>query len=107
MFAIRHLAETGSTNDDAARLLGEPEGAGLVLVSDFQHTGRGRRSRAWVAPGGGAALLFTRNLQCVVSRGALALQGGFFYSGLSSNEQRIYEIGSVCHHVIATNLSEQ
>jgi BirA family biotin operon repressor/biotin-[acetyl-CoA-carboxylase] ligase len=65
MFAIRHLAETGSTNDDAARLLGEPEGAGLVLVSDFQHTGRGRRSRAWVAPKG-SSLLFTAILPRVV-----------------------------------------
>jgi len=58
MFVVRRLEETESTNEDAARLLGEPGSAGLVLCADFQRSGRGRRARNWVAPRG-ASLLFT------------------------------------------------
>ncbi len=58
MFVVRSVAETGSTNDDAAKLLGEAEGAGLVFVADYQSAGHGRRARDWIAPRG-AALLFT------------------------------------------------
>ena len=50
MFEIRAYAETDSTNDDALALLGRPDGAGLVLLADFQRAGRGRRARAWIAP---------------------------------------------------------
>jgi BirA family biotin operon repressor/biotin-[acetyl-CoA-carboxylase] ligase len=47
---LHYLPETGSTNDDAARLAehGAPEGA--VVVADWQRAGRGRRGRRWVAP---------------------------------------------------------
>jgi BirA family transcriptional regulator, biotin operon repressor / biotin---[acetyl-CoA-carboxylase] ligase len=58
MFDVRPVGETGSTNDDAAKLLGEPEAAGRVLVADYQTAGHGRRARSWVAPRG-SALLFT------------------------------------------------
>jgi BirA family biotin operon repressor/biotin-[acetyl-CoA-carboxylase] ligase len=58
MFRVRHLSETGSTNDDAARILGEPGSAGLVLTADFQKGGHGRRGRTWHAPPG-SSLLFT------------------------------------------------
>ena len=58
MFQVRSVAETGSTNDDAAKLLGEAESAGLVLVADYQLAGHGRRARNWIAPRG-SALLFT------------------------------------------------
>ena len=58
MFDVRPVGETGSTNDDAAKLLGEPDAAGLVLVADYQTAGHGRRARSWVAPRG-SALLFT------------------------------------------------
>jgi len=57
MFEIRHQPETGSTNDDAARLLGEPGSAGLVLTTDYQTSGRGRRARGWIAPPGSSLLL--------------------------------------------------
>ncbi|HET7815119.1 MAG TPA: hypothetical protein VFL13_12185, partial [Candidatus Baltobacteraceae bacterium] len=50
------VAETGSTNDDVARILGEPEARGLVLTAGFQHHGAGRRGRTWVAPAGSALL---------------------------------------------------
>jgi BirA family biotin operon repressor/biotin-[acetyl-CoA-carboxylase] ligase len=58
LFQIRHQPETGSTNDDAARLLGEPGGEGVVLTADYQRAGRGRRARGWIAPAG-SSLLFT------------------------------------------------
>jgi BirA family biotin operon repressor/biotin-[acetyl-CoA-carboxylase] ligase len=58
VFQVRFLPETGSTNDDAAKLLGEPGSAGLVLQADFQSAGRGRHARNWVAPRG-SSLLFT------------------------------------------------
>ena len=58
MFRIHNLAQTGSTNDDAAKLLGEPESDGIVLTADYQTGGHGRLGRTWVAPPG-SSLLFT------------------------------------------------
>jgi len=56
---VRYVAETASTNADAAGLLGDPAAAGATLVAEFQHAGRGRKpGRAWLAPTG-SALLFT------------------------------------------------
>ncbi|MBC5810755.1 MAG: biotin--[acetyl-CoA-carboxylase] ligase [Candidatus Eremiobacteraeota bacterium] len=70
MFVVRSLAETESTNDDAARLLGEPGSAGLVLSAEYQRGGRGRRGRAWVAPRG-SSLLFTAILPQPIATPAL------------------------------------
>jgi len=68
---IRYVAETASTNDDAAALLGDPAAAGATLVAEFQHAGRGRKAgRAWIAPAG-SALLFTTLLPVTVATGAL------------------------------------
>lgn len=61
IFHVRHTAETASTNDDVARELGTPEGRGLVLVTDYQTQGAGRKGRRWIAPAG-SALLFTAAL---------------------------------------------
>ena len=55
---VRYLAQTGSTNEDAAALLGEPAHAGLTIVADHQTRGAGRKGRTWVAPAG-SSLLFT------------------------------------------------
>jgi BirA family biotin operon repressor/biotin-[acetyl-CoA-carboxylase] ligase len=54
---VRHVEETGSTNDDlvAAAHRGEP--AGAVLVADFQTAGRGRLGRRWEATPGSALLV--------------------------------------------------
>jgi len=56
--AVRYLAETGSTNDDAAALLGRPEHAGLTIVAGHQTRGAGRKGRSWIARPG-SSLLFT------------------------------------------------
>ena len=55
---VRYLAETGSTNEDAAALLGLPEHAGLTIVAGHQTRGAGRKGRTWIAPPG-SSLLFT------------------------------------------------
>ena len=68
---VRYVAQTGSTNADAAALLGEPSAAGATLVTEFQRAGRGRKAeRAWIAPAG-SALLFTTLLPDPVATGAL------------------------------------
>lgn len=56
---VRYVQRTGSTNDDAAALLGHAGSAGLTIVADEQSAGRGRHvDRVWVAPFG-TGLLFT------------------------------------------------
>jgi BirA family biotin operon repressor/biotin-[acetyl-CoA-carboxylase] ligase len=58
---IRRIESTGSTNEDIAKILGEPETRGLTLVADYQTNGAGRKGRAWIAPPR-SALLFTTAL---------------------------------------------
>ena len=70
MFRISFSNETESTNDDAAKLLGRDDSAGLVLVTDFQRSGRGRRERRWIAPPG-SSLLFTAILPRPLSTSSL------------------------------------
>ncbi len=68
---VRAVRETGSTNDDAAALLGEPSAAGATLVTDFQRAGKGRKpGRRWLAPPG-SALMFTAILPVTVATEAL------------------------------------
>lgn len=51
---IRHLDQTGSTNDDVAALAAAGAPEGLVVTTDFQTAGRGRLDRRWDArPGDG------------------------------------------------------
>ena len=49
---IRTVAETGSTNDDVARLAREGAAEGLWLRADRQTGGKGRQGRAWISPPG-------------------------------------------------------
>ncbi len=50
---FRHLAETGSTNDDLLALARAGEARPYDLISaDFQTRGRGRRGDRWEAPAG-------------------------------------------------------
>lgn len=70
MFEIRRFAQSESTNDDAAPLLGLAEHAGAVLLADYQTRGRGRHARAWVASPG-TSLLFTTVVPRAVTSTAL------------------------------------
>lgn len=55
-WTVRHVAETGSTNDDlaAAADAGAPDRT--VLYADHQTAGRGRLDRVWSAPRGASLL---------------------------------------------------
>ncbi len=54
---MRWSAATGSTNADALALARDGAAEGIVVVSDHQSAGRGRRDRHWVAPPGGSLLV--------------------------------------------------
>ncbi len=56
---VHYVRSTGSTNDDLKELAraGAPEG--LVLTTDEQTRGRGRRGRTWSAPAGSSLLAST------------------------------------------------
>ena len=49
-WAIRHVPECSSTQDLAAEAAAAGRGAGLVVSTDFQRSGRGRRDARWIAP---------------------------------------------------------
>lgn len=51
------VAETGSTNADLARRARQDGIAGSVLVTDYQHAGRGRLGRSWSAPPGSSVAM--------------------------------------------------
>lgn len=52
MIDLRHVAETGSTNDDVSALAASGAAEGLWLRADQQSGGRGRQGRAWRSPRG-------------------------------------------------------
>ena len=57
---LRHSAtvwSTGSTNADLLVRTGLPTGRFDFLAAEFQSAGRGRRTRSWIAPPGGAICL--------------------------------------------------
>ena len=53
---ILRVAETGSTNRDAAEAGKRGEAAGLVIVAERQTGGMGRLGRSWYSPPGGVGL---------------------------------------------------
>ena len=53
---VRRCDQTDSTNADLLSLAGAGAPEGIVVVTDFQRSGRGRRGRAWTAPPGSALL---------------------------------------------------
>jgi BirA family biotin operon repressor/biotin-[acetyl-CoA-carboxylase] ligase len=55
--SIRHVRSTGSTNDDLKILATTGAAEGLVLSTDQQTAGRGRRGRSWEAPPGTSLLV--------------------------------------------------
>ena len=56
-WSIRHVSQCSSTQDLAEEAVRRGEGAGLVLSTDFQRSGRGRRGGNWIAPPGSALLV--------------------------------------------------
>jgi len=56
---ITYLAQTQSTNDDASRLLGDPQHAGLSIVAEHQTRGSGRKGRTWTSQPGSSLLVTT------------------------------------------------
>ncbi len=69
---IDRVAETGSTNLDLLEAARGGAPAGLVLVADRQHAGRGRLGRSWVSPPG-ATLLMSVLLRPIVAPNQLHL----------------------------------
>ncbi len=57
--AITYVAETDSTNADAARLLGSDENLGRSIVAEHQRSGQGRNSRSWTSQPGTSLLVTT------------------------------------------------
>jgi len=53
---IFRLDITGSTNDDAFRMLAQGHGPELAVIARAQRAGRGRGSKAWLSPEGGVWL---------------------------------------------------
>ena len=56
-WSIRHLAECSSTQDLAQEAALGGHGPGLVVSTDFQRTGRGRRGGIWTAQPGSSLLV--------------------------------------------------
>lgn len=53
-------ASTGSTNEDALELMGDPANMGLTICADHQARGVGRKAgRSWIAPAGSSLLMTT------------------------------------------------
>lgn len=56
---IRYVRTTGSTNADAAALLGDENEYGTTLVAEYQRDGAGRKGRRWLATPGSSLLMTT------------------------------------------------
>lgn len=70
--SIEYREDTGSTNEDAALLLGDGRFGGHTIVAEYQRHGAGRKGRAWQATAG-SSLLFTTILPDAVSADRLWL----------------------------------
>lgn len=74
---IVHLAETGSTNDDAMRFALKGEALPLWVTADRQTTGKGRAGRAWTSePGNLQASLAITSAAPLNRAGELSLLAG-------------------------------
>lgn len=89
---IEYREATDSTNEDAARLLGDDAAAGLTFVAEYQRRGSGRKGRSWIAPAG-TSLLFTTILPQPIP--AWHLWSVTFWSALAVREA-LERCGVVC-----------
>jgi BirA family biotin operon repressor/biotin-[acetyl-CoA-carboxylase] ligase len=92
--AVTYVAETGSTNEDAARLLGDPRHSGLSIVAERQRRGSGRKGRVWIAQPGTSLLVTTILPQPVAASGLWAVP---FWTALAVRS-------ALAQHGIATEL---
>ena len=90
--AIRYVATTASTNDDAAALLGDAAAYGTTIVAEHQTAGAGRKGRSWLAQPGTSLLMTTilprsipaANLWIVPFGVAVAVRRGLANCGIRS-----------------------
>jgi BirA family biotin operon repressor/biotin-[acetyl-CoA-carboxylase] ligase len=90
--SITYVAETGSTNDDAAKLLGDPRHFGLSIVAERQTRGSGRKGRTWIDLPGTSLLVTTVLPQAIAAPGlwavpfwtALALRSALARNGVAT-----------------------
>jgi len=76
-YALSHLAEVDSTNEEARRLAGSLEKVPTWILADMQTAGRGRRGRAWASPSGNLmTTLYLPNSYSAVKAGQLAFVAG-------------------------------
>ena len=88
--AITYVAETASTNADAASLLGSEEHLGRSIVAEHQRRGQGRNGRSWTSLPGTALLVTTilprsvdsANVWAVPFWVALAVRGALSKRGI-------------------------
>jgi BirA family transcriptional regulator, biotin operon repressor / biotin---[acetyl-CoA-carboxylase] ligase len=93
--SIEYREETGSTNADAADLLGDDSSGGHTIVAEFQRHGAGRKGRAWHAMPGTALLFSTilprsiavERLWLVPFWAALAVRAGLRECGVPATLQ--------------------
>ena len=79
------LAETGSTNDEARRLIKAGEGEGLAVIAGRQTRGKGKPGSRWFSPAGNLYLSAVikpyrnpRDLSAVTLFSALAVRTAIF-----------------------------
>lgn len=76
-YALRHLSEVDSTNEEARRMAAQAEKTPTWILADRQTAGRGRRGRAWASPSGNLmATLYLPKSYNPVTAGQLAFVAG-------------------------------
>ena len=92
---IRYVEATGSTNADAAALLGDRSSGGLTIVAEYQRRGTGRKGRSWQGAAGATLLFSTILPRSVAADGlwlvpfwvALAVRAGLHECGVDTTLQ--------------------
>ena len=76
-YALRHLTEVDSTNEEARRMAAQAEKIPTWILADRQTAGRGRRGRAWQSPTGNLmTTLYLPKRFSAVAAGQMAFVAG-------------------------------